>query len=41
MMDLARLTASDLQEGFRAKAFRPVDVVRALESRIQSVDPTV
>ena len=41
MMDLARLTASKLQEGFRARAFHPVDVLRALESRIQSVDPTV
>ena len=40
-MDLARLTASEIQEGFRAKAFHPVDVLRALESRIQSVDPTV
>jgi aspartyl-tRNA(Asn)/glutamyl-tRNA(Gln) amidotransferase subunit A len=40
-MDLARLTASELQDGFRAKAFHPVDVLRALESRIQSVDPTV
>jgi aspartyl-tRNA(Asn)/glutamyl-tRNA(Gln) amidotransferase subunit A len=40
-MDLARLTASELQEGYRAKAFHPVDVVRALESRIQSVDSTV
>ena len=41
MMDLARLTAAELQQGFRAKAFHPVDVLRALESRIQSVDPTV
>ncbi|HEY5706961.1 MAG TPA: Asp-tRNA(Asn)/Glu-tRNA(Gln) amidotransferase subunit GatA [Terrimicrobiaceae bacterium] len=41
MMDLARLTASELQEGFRAKTFHPVDVVRALESRIQAVDPVV
>jgi aspartyl-tRNA(Asn)/glutamyl-tRNA(Gln) amidotransferase subunit A len=40
-MDLARLTASEIQEGFRAKVFHPVDVLRALESRIQSVDPTV
>ena len=41
MMDLARLTAAELQQGFRAKAFHPVDVLRALESRIQSVDPSV
>ena len=41
MMDLARLTASEIQEGFRAKAFHPVDLLRALESRIQAVDPAV
>ena len=41
MMDLARLTASELQEGFRARAFHPVDVLRALESRIESVEPAV
>jgi aspartyl-tRNA(Asn)/glutamyl-tRNA(Gln) amidotransferase subunit A len=40
-MDLARLTVSELQEGFRAKAYRPVDVLRAIEARIQSVDPMV
>ncbi|MGB8463580.1 MAG: Asp-tRNA(Asn)/Glu-tRNA(Gln) amidotransferase subunit GatA [Terrimicrobiaceae bacterium] len=40
-MDLACLTASELQEGYRAKDFHPVDVLRALEARIQSVDPTV
>ena len=40
-MDLARLTASEIQEGFRAKAFHPVDLLRALESRIQAVDPTL
>ena len=40
-MDLARLTTSEIQEGFRAKAFHPVDLLRALESRIQAVDPTL
>jgi aspartyl-tRNA(Asn)/glutamyl-tRNA(Gln) amidotransferase subunit A len=40
-MDLARLTVSEIQEGFRAKAFHPVDLLRALESRIQAVDPTL
>ena len=38
---ISRLTVSEIQEGFRAKAFHPVDVLRALESRIQAVDPTV
>jgi aspartyl-tRNA(Asn)/glutamyl-tRNA(Gln) amidotransferase subunit A len=32
---------SEIQEGFRAKAFHPVDLLRAIESRIQAVDPTV
>ena len=40
-MDLARLSVSDLQDGFRSQAYRPVDVLRAIEARIQSVDPKV
>jgi aspartyl-tRNA(Asn)/glutamyl-tRNA(Gln) amidotransferase subunit A len=32
---------SEIQEGFRAKAFRPVDLLQALESRIRSVEPTI
>jgi aspartyl-tRNA(Asn)/glutamyl-tRNA(Gln) amidotransferase subunit A len=40
-MDLASLTVPQIQEGFRAKAFDPVDLIRALESRIQSVDPAI
>ncbi len=40
-MDLAGLTIPEIQQGFRAKAFDPVDLIRALESRIQSVDPTI
>ena len=40
-MDLVSLTVPQLQEGFRAKAFDPVDLIRALESRIQSVDPAI
>ena len=40
-MDLARLSVSELQDGFRSQAYRPVDVLRAIEARIQSVDPKV
>ena len=40
-MDLASLTIPQIQQGFRAKTFDPVDLIRALESRIQSVDPTI
>lgn len=40
-MDLTRLTISELQEGFRSKTFAPTDVLRALESRIASVEPTI
>ena len=40
-MDLTRLTLSEMQAGFRAKNFRPSDVLHALESRIQVVEPTV
>ena len=40
-MDLVRLTISELQKGFRAGTFHPVDVLRALELRIQEVEPSV
>jgi aspartyl-tRNA(Asn)/glutamyl-tRNA(Gln) amidotransferase subunit A len=40
-MDLTRLTLSEIQTGFRAKRFSPSDILRALEARIQVVEPTV
>ena len=40
-MDLVRLNISELQKGFRAGTFHPVDVLRALELRIQEVEPSV
>ena len=40
-MDLTRLTLSEIQAGFRAKNFSPSDILRALEARIQMVEPTV
>ncbi|CAN5402892.1 Asp-tRNA(Asn)/Glu-tRNA(Gln) amidotransferase subunit GatA [soil metagenome] len=40
-MDLASLTISQLQEGFRAGTFSPVDYIRLLELRIGSVEPKV
>ncbi|HEY5813187.1 MAG TPA: amidase, partial [Terrimicrobiaceae bacterium] len=40
-MDLTSLTISEMQEGFRAKTFQPVEVLRALESRIQLVEPRI
>ena len=40
-MDLAALTISQLQEGFRARTFSPVDYLRLLELRISSVEPKV
>ncbi|HEY5743120.1 MAG TPA: Asp-tRNA(Asn)/Glu-tRNA(Gln) amidotransferase subunit GatA, partial [Terrimicrobiaceae bacterium] len=40
-MDLISLTVSEMQEGFRAKTFQPVEVLRALESRIQLVEPRI
>ena len=40
-MDLIRLTVSEILEGFRSKTFEPVDVVRALGSRIASVEPAI
>jgi aspartyl-tRNA(Asn)/glutamyl-tRNA(Gln) amidotransferase subunit A len=40
-MDLTRLTLSEIQAGFRAKSFRPSDILRALEARIRTVEPTI
>jgi len=40
-MDLAQLTISELQKGFRAKAFTPSDVLRTLELRIETTDSKV
>ena len=40
-MDLAKLTISDIQQGFRAGTFTPTDLLRALELRIQSAEPTI
>ncbi len=40
-MNLASLTISEIQEGFRAKTFSPVDLLRALELRIESAEPTI
>jgi aspartyl-tRNA(Asn)/glutamyl-tRNA(Gln) amidotransferase subunit A len=40
-MDLATLTLDELQKGFRAKAFTPVDVLRTLELRIETTEPSV
>ena len=40
-MDLTHLTLSEIQAGFRAKNFSPPDILRALEARIQMVEPTV
>ena len=40
-MDLTRLTLSEIQAGFRAKSFSPSDILRALEARIQTVEPTI
>jgi aspartyl-tRNA(Asn)/glutamyl-tRNA(Gln) amidotransferase subunit A len=40
-MDLTRLTVSEIQAGFRNKTFEPSEVLRALESRIQSVEPSI
>ncbi len=40
-MDLSRLTASELQSGYRAGSFTPADALEALESRIAAVDPQV
>lgn len=40
-MDLARLTISEIQEGFRARKFTPADLLRTLELRITSAEPHV
>lgn len=40
-MDLTSLSVSELQAGFRAKTFSPVDLIRFLELRIESVEPKV
>lgn len=40
-MDLTTLTVSELQEGFRAGTFSPVEAIKAFEARIAEVDPTV
>ena len=40
-MDLAKLTISEIQQGFRAGTFTPTDLLRALELRIQSAEPTI
>jgi aspartyl-tRNA(Asn)/glutamyl-tRNA(Gln) amidotransferase subunit A len=40
-MELTKLTLSEIQEGFRAKTFHPVDLLRSLELRIESAEPQV
>jgi aspartyl-tRNA(Asn)/glutamyl-tRNA(Gln) amidotransferase subunit A len=40
-MDLAKLTLSEIQSGFRAKTFSPSDLLRTLELRIESAEPKV
>jgi aspartyl-tRNA(Asn)/glutamyl-tRNA(Gln) amidotransferase subunit A len=40
-MDLAKLTISEIQDGFRSKKFGPVDLLRTLELRIESAEPKV
>jgi aspartyl-tRNA(Asn)/glutamyl-tRNA(Gln) amidotransferase subunit A len=40
-VSLTSLTISELQEGYRSKAFTPAEVLRALESRIADVDPKI
>jgi aspartyl-tRNA(Asn)/glutamyl-tRNA(Gln) amidotransferase subunit A len=40
-MDLTRLTLTQIQEGFRSKAFRPAEVLHSLEARIESIDSTL
>lgn len=40
-MDLARLSISEIQEGYRKKTFAPSDLLRVLELRIESVDPKI
>jgi len=40
MSSLHTLTISQLQDGYRKGDFTPVDVLKALEARIDAVDPT-
>lgn len=40
-MDLAKLTISEIQDGFRAKTFSPADLLRTLELRINTAEPKV
>jgi len=40
-MDLAKLTISEIQDGFRSKKFGPVDLLRTLELRIESAEPKI
>ncbi len=40
-MDLAKLTLSEIQQGFRAKTFAPADLLRTLELHITSAEPKV
>ncbi|GAT33640.1 aspartyl-tRNA(Asn)/glutamyl-tRNA(Gln) amidotransferase subunit A [Terrimicrobium sacchariphilum] len=40
-MDLTTLSAAELQAGFRAGQFTPVDAITALEKRIEAVEPQV
>lgn len=40
-MDLTTLSAAELQAGFRAGHFTPVDAITALEKRIEAVEPQV
>jgi aspartyl-tRNA(Asn)/glutamyl-tRNA(Gln) amidotransferase subunit A len=41
MPDLSELSAGELVAGYRAREFTPVEVVDALERRIEAVEPTV
>lgn len=40
-MDLTTLSAAELQAGFRAGQFTPLDAITALEKRIEAVEPQV
>jgi aspartyl-tRNA(Asn)/glutamyl-tRNA(Gln) amidotransferase subunit A len=40
-MNLTTLSLPELQAGFRSKSFSPVELLRALEDRITSVDPVI
>ncbi|MFM8715343.1 MAG: amidase family protein, partial [Spartobacteria bacterium] len=41
MSELTDLSISELQAGFRRGDFTPADALRALESRIAAVDPSI